>query len=101
MGLQINRPPQETVKSIEHLLREALPGASVSAQGMGGHFEIRVVAEQFEGKNTLSKQRLVLGAIKGLMKGERAPVHAVDRIEALTPQEASAVDEAEEGPVEG
>ncbi len=94
MALQINRPPQETVEHIERLLGEALPGASISAQGMGGHFEIRVVAEQFVGKNTLSKQRLVLGAIKGLMKGERAPVHAVDRIEALTPDEAASEDSA-------
>jgi len=55
---------------------------------MGGHFEIRVVAGQFVGKSTLAKQRLVLGAIKELMKGENAPVHAIDRIETLTPEEA-------------
>lgn len=85
MSLRINRPPAETSTRIEELIAEALPGAEVSAHGMGGHFEIRVVSATFEGKNTLAKQRLVLNAIKPLMMGDDAPVHAVDRIEALVP----------------
>ncbi|REJ79648.1 MAG: hypothetical protein DWQ36_24555 [Acidobacteria bacterium] len=52
---------------------------------MGGHFEIRVVAAQFSGKNTLAKHRMVLGAIAHLMEGDAAPVHAVDKIEAVAP----------------
>ncbi len=89
MSLQINRPPAETIDQIKTLLADAIPGAVIDANGMGGHFEIKVVSSEFEGKNTLAKQRLVLGAIKSLMKGERAPVHAVDRIEALTPEQAA------------
>lgn len=85
MSLRINRPPAETSTRIEELIREALPGCEVSAQGMGGHFEIRVVSAAFDGQNTLTKQRLVLNAIKPLMVGDSAPVHAVDRIEALAP----------------
>lgn len=88
MSLRINRPPAETATRIEELIQEALPGSEVAAQGMGGHFEIRVVSEAFEGKNTLGKQRLVLNAIKSLMQGQDAPVHAVDRIETLTPPPA-------------
>lgn len=86
MSLRIHRPPAETSTQIEELIAEALPDAEVSAQGMGGHFEIRVVSSAFEGKNTLAKQRLVLNAIKSLMQGDSAPVHAVDRIEALVPE---------------
>lgn len=86
MSLQINRPPAETAEKIESAILEKLPGAEVTARGMGGHFEIRVVSEQFEGKNTLARHRLVLGAIAHLMKGDSAPVHAVDKIEALAPR---------------
>ncbi|MEM1250165.1 MAG: BolA/IbaG family iron-sulfur metabolism protein [Acidobacteriota bacterium] len=87
MALRINRPAAETTDRIRKAIEAALPGAEVEATGMGGHFEIRVVSEAFEGKNTLAKHRLVLGAIAELMKGENAPVHAVDKIEALVPRQ--------------
>ncbi len=88
MAIQINRPPAETSERVTQLLEAAFPGASVAVRGQGGHFEIRVVSAEFEGKNSLARQRSILGVIKDLMKGERAPVHAVDRIEALTPEQA-------------
>ncbi len=88
MSLRINRPPAETSERIREAIENALPGSEVTASGMGGHFEIRVVSSEFEGKGTLAKHRLVLGAIAHLMKGEDAPVHAVDRIEALTPSDS-------------
>ena len=53
--------------------------------GGGGHFEIRVIADTFQGKKTLEKQRLVYQAIAHLMKGPEAPVHAVDKLETLVP----------------
>ena len=86
MSIQINRPPAETIERIKAAIHEAIEDAQVEATGMGGHFEISVVAPAFEGKNTLARQRLVLGAIAHLMKGERAPVHAVDRITARPPE---------------
>ena len=89
MSLRINRPANETSDKIVAAVEAALPGAEVSAQGMGGHFEIRVVAEEFRGRNTLAKHRLVLGAIAHLMKGDDAPVHAVDKIEAIVPGESA------------
>jgi stress-induced morphogen len=39
-----------------------------------------VVSAAFSGLNTLKKQRLVFGAIKELMAGDNAPVHAIDRM---------------------
>ena len=35
------------------------------------------------GKGTLAKQRLVFSAIAHLMKGDDAPVHAIDELETL------------------
>ncbi len=89
MSIQINRPPSETVDRIRTAIEAAIEGAVVEARGMGGHFEIRVVSTIFEGKNRLARQRLVLSAIADLMKGENAPVHAVDRIETVVPESDS------------
>jgi len=70
--------------SVPDAIRDAIlakiPGADVRAAGGGGHFTIEVVSPVFEGKSMLESQRLVLGAIKHLMAGELAPVHAVDSI---------------------
>lgn len=59
---------------------EALPGADVVVQGSNGHFTIEVAHEAFAGKPPVAQQRLVLGAIKHLMAGDNAPVHAVDSL---------------------
>ncbi len=48
--------------------------------GGGGHFSIEVTSSVFAGKNRVESQRLVYGAIAHLMKGDLAPVHAVDTL---------------------
>ena len=85
MALQIHPPPKEVIQEIREAIEAALEGARVEVTGAGGHFEIRVVSKAFEGKNTLAKQRLVYSAIAQLMKGDAAPVHAIDRLETLVP----------------
>lgn len=74
---------------IQARIEAALPGAQVEAAGGGGHFTISVVSEAFEGLNTLKKQRLVYSAIKDLMAGDSAPLHAVDSLITRTPAEAA------------
>ena len=88
MPLQIQPPPVETIAQIRDAVLKALPDAQVDITGGGGHFEIRVVSPAFEGKNTLARQRLVYSAIAPLMKGDAAPVHAVDRLQTLLPSSA-------------
>jgi stress-induced morphogen len=44
-----------------------------------------VVSTVFAGKSMLESQRLVLSAIKHLINGERAPVHAVDALTTRVP----------------
>ena len=70
---------------IRSSVEEAIPGAVVQVSGGGGHFTLEVTSEAFEGKNRLAQQRLVLGAIAHLMKGDAAPVHAVDSLKTHTP----------------
>ena len=66
-------------------IEAAIPGAEVTVSGGGGHFEIHVVSEAFAGKRIVQKQRMVYMAIKELMAGDAAPIHAVDRMVCDTP----------------
>ncbi|MCA9706092.1 MAG: BolA/IbaG family iron-sulfur metabolism protein [Myxococcales bacterium] len=81
--------PTDFQGSVHDAIREAveaaIPDAMVMVAGGGGHYTIDVTAAAFDGKSLLQKQRMVLSAIKHLMAGERAPVHAVDRIETHVP----------------
>jgi len=70
-------------QEIEDAVKSAIDDASVVVRGSGGHFEIKVVSAQFEGKKMLEKQRMVLRSIKHLMAGDAAPVHAIDKLETL------------------
>jgi len=66
--------------AIKDAIAEKIPGAQIHAEGGGGHYTISVISSVFEGKSMVASQRLVLGAIAHLMKGDRAPVHAVDKL---------------------
>jgi stress-induced morphogen len=63
-----------------------IPGAAVEVGpgSGGGHFTVNVVSPVFAGKSMLESQRLVLSAIAPLMKGDGAPVHAIDSLKTRT-----------------
>ncbi|MFM9884565.1 MAG: BolA/IbaG family iron-sulfur metabolism protein [Burkholderiales bacterium] len=81
--------PTEFQGSVIDALREAIerqiPDARADVNGGGGHFNIEVTSPVFAGKNMLQSQRMVYSAIADLMKGDRAPVHAVDSLKTRTP----------------
>jgi stress-induced morphogen len=83
--------PTDFQGSVIDALREAIerqiPDSRAGANGGGGHFNIEVTSPVFAGKNMLESQRMVYGAIANLMKGDRAPVHAVDSLKTRTPTE--------------
>lgn len=65
---------------------QSLPGATVRVTpGSPGHFSISVTSEVFRGQTRVSCQRMVYKAIAHLMRGDGAPVHAVDQLETNTP----------------
>ena len=84
MALQIHAPPSEVIEKIRQAVSTALPCDALEVRGSGGHFAIRVVSKAFAGKGTLAKQRLVFSAIAHLMKGDDAPVHAIDELDCRT-----------------
>ncbi len=76
----------DTKEAIRLAIIDKIPDASVVVEpGSGGHFTISVVSPVFADKNMVESQRLVYGAIAHLMKGDGAPVHAVDKLTTKTP----------------
>lgn len=71
--------------SITEAITRAIPDAAVAVEGGGGHYAIEVVAPVFAGKGMLDSQRLVYAAIAHLLKGDDAPVHAVDSMRTRAP----------------
>lgn len=87
MALQIASSPsssdseETTARELQRRIAEALPEAGIEVNPLSpGHFEIRVVSASFEGLSRLKQQQSVYAAIAPLMKGDAAPVHAIDRL---------------------
>lgn len=72
-------------EAVKASILEAIPDAQVEVHGGGGHFSIAVVSPVFGTLNRVKKQQVVLRAIKHLMAGDAAPVHAVDELRTETP----------------
>jgi len=71
----------DLTQAIRQSIEAALPGATARVQANSpGHFEVEVTAAAFAGKTMVQQQQLVYAAIAHLMKGEDAPVHAIDRL---------------------
>jgi len=81
--------PTDFQGSVIDAMREAIerqvPNSRAEVNGGGGHFNIEVTSPAFGGKSMLESQRLVYGAIAHLMKGDAAPVHAIDNLKTRTP----------------
>ena len=76
---------QTIEEQIKQAIETSVPDSTAQVSGDGRHFEIKVVSPVFAGKRTIDKQRLVYVALGDLMAGSNAPVHAIARLETLTP----------------
>jgi stress-induced morphogen len=73
-------------KTIENLIREALPDAVVEIRdlaGDGDHYAASVVSAAFKGKTRVQQHQMVYQALKGRMGGE---LHAL-ALQTSIPQE--------------
>ena len=68
------------VDALRASIESSIPSSQASVSGGGGHYSIEVVSPAFAGLGMLESQRLVYSAIAHLMKGDLAPVHAVDKL---------------------
>lgn len=73
--------------AIESAIKEAIDDARIQVQGSGGHYTIVVHSKVFAGQRKLQNHRIVLRAIKHLMDGAQPPVHAVDSLQTLVPED--------------
>ena len=84
MPIQILSSPSsggDTARDLERAIGAAFPEARIEVRANGGgHFEIRVVSASFAQQSRVVQQQRVYAAIAHLMKGDAAPVHAVDRL---------------------
>jgi acid stress-induced BolA-like protein IbaG/YrbA len=82
--LQILSSPSaatDTARDLERAIAGAFPEARVEVHANSpGHFEIRVVSASFAQQSRVVQQQRVYAAIAHLMKGDAAPVHAIDRL---------------------
>ncbi|HZF55906.1 MAG TPA: BolA/IbaG family iron-sulfur metabolism protein [Polyangiaceae bacterium] len=67
-------------EAVKKAIEGAIEGSTAEVTGQGGHFNIVVTAPAFQGKSMLQSHQMVLASIAHLMKGDTAPVHAVDSL---------------------
>jgi acid stress-induced BolA-like protein IbaG/YrbA len=73
------------VESLRQAVLAAIPDAQVEVHANSpGHFQLRVVSPLFAGKSMVQQQQLVYASIADLMRGDNAPVHAIDRLQTAT-----------------
>ncbi len=78
--------PDDLVEKLSSAVTQALPDSRVEVRATGaGHFEIDVTSATFEGQSRVAQQQAVYAAIAHLMKGDAAPVHAIDKLETRVP----------------
>jgi acid stress-induced BolA-like protein IbaG/YrbA len=78
--------PAEVAARLRDAILASLPDARVAVEARGaGHFEIEVVSDAFAGLSRVKQQQRVYAAIAPLLRGEGAPVHAIDRMVTRTP----------------
>jgi stress-induced morphogen len=85
MPLPIMNSTDDLCAALRDAVLAVIPDAQVTATANSpGHFELDVVSPVFAGKSMVQQQQLVYGAIKTLMAGDAAPVHAIDRLKTRT-----------------
>jgi stress-induced morphogen len=85
MSMHLTTFEGSVTEAIEKAIQNAIQDAQVEVKGGGGHFQISVRSPLFQGKSKIQSHRLVLSAIKHLMSGDQAPVHAIDSLQTAVP----------------
>lgn len=85
-----NNITEDLMNSMRGKISDGLEADSVVVRdesGNGRHVSIKVVSKMFEGKSSVNRQRMVYKTI--WMELEQGPVHAVNEMVTLTPDEAA------------
>ena len=74
-------------EAVAQLIRNGIPGAVVTVEGDGSHFEALVVSDAFDGKTPIQRHRLVMATVKPQI--ESGELHALS-IKAFTQAQQAA-----------
>jgi stress-induced morphogen len=86
MAIPLAGSPEAICAALRDAIVAAIPDAQVTATANSpGHYQLDVVSPVFAGKSMVQQQQVVYGAIKELMAGDQAPVHAIDRLKTRVP----------------
>ena len=82
---EIERRLQEALnpESLEVIDESHLHAGHAGAKGGAGHYVVTIVADCFHGENTMSRHRMIYGALNDMMSSE---IHALS-IKAFDPDE--------------
>ncbi len=72
-----------STETIQELLTQAFPGATISVDGEGCRLSVTVICPTFSNQNTIKRHRRVYAALGNLMQ---EAIHALS-IQTLTPDE--------------
>ena len=74
--------PSDLTDTIKQRIETAIPNAQVDVM-VGGdkHYALKVISETFAGLTQVKQHQLVYSAIKDLMAGNDAPLHAIDKMD--------------------
>lgn len=70
--------------AVKALLNEKLMGCDINVETNGGHYNVTVVGDIFEGKRPVQRQQLVYSALRDQIAA--GDIHAVN-MKTYTPQE--------------
>lgn len=86
MAVRMFNSSDEVCDALRHQIAATIADAVVEVRANSpGHYEIEVTSKAFGGTSRVQQQQLVYAAIKDLMAGNDAPVHAIDRLITKTP----------------
>jgi BolA protein len=82
---EIERRLQQALnpESLEVIDESHLHAGHAGAKGGAGHYVVTIVADSFRGENTMSRHRMIYGALNDMMPTE---IHALS-IKAFDPDE--------------
>lgn len=75
----------DLTSEIKSRIEKAISNAKVEVTSGGNrHYSLSVTADSFNGLAQVKQHQLVYAAIKDLMAGDDAPIHAIDKLDVLT-----------------
>jgi acid stress-induced BolA-like protein IbaG/YrbA len=74
--------PSDLTDNIKQRIETAIPNAQVDVMAGGDrHYALKVISESFDGLSQVKQHQLVYAAIKDLMSGDDALIHAIDKMD--------------------